>query len=71
MVKQALDWLALLSQDNVLDLLCGLGKFSFPIARLVNSVIDIKGIDEMVEKAAHNAQISKIDNATFLQANLE
>ena len=71
MVAQALDWLALSSQDTVLDLFCGLGNFSLPMAKLVNSVVGIEGIDEMVEKAAHNAQINNIENATFFQANLE
>ncbi|WP_114786994.1 23S rRNA (uracil(1939)-C(5))-methyltransferase RlmD [Vibrio tetraodonis] len=71
MVTQALDWLALSSQDTVLDLFCGLGNFSLPMAKLVNSVVGIEGIDEMVEKAAHNAQINNLENATFFQANLE
>ncbi|MBN3574948.1 23S rRNA (uracil(1939)-C(5))-methyltransferase RlmD [Vibrio neptunius] len=71
MVAQALDWLALSEQDRVLDLFCGLGNFSLPIAKQVKSVTGVEGVDEMVNKATHNAQINQIENAKFYQANLE
>ena len=71
MVAQALDWLDLSSQDSVLDLFCGLGNFSLPIAKQVKSLIGIEGVDEMVDKAIHNAEVNQIKNATFFQANLE
>ena len=71
MVAQALDWLALSEQDRVLDLFCGLGNFSLPIAKQVKSVTGVEGVDDMVNKATHNAQINQIENAKFYQANLE
>lgn len=71
MVIQALDWLALSEQDRVLDLFCGLGNFSLPIAKQVKSVTGVEGVDEMVKKATHNAQVNQIENAQFYQANLE
>jgi 23S rRNA (uracil1939-C5)-methyltransferase len=71
MVTQALDWLALSEQDRVLDLFCGLGNFSLPIAKQVKSVTGVEGVDEMVKKATHNAQVNQIENAQFYQANLE
>lgn len=71
MVMQALDWLELSPQDRVLDLFCGLGNFSLPMAKQVKSVIGVEGVDEMVDKATQNAQVNKIENATFFQANLE
>lgn len=71
MVRQAIDWLDLTSQDRVLDLFCGLGNFSLPIAKQVTSVIGVEGVDIMVEKASYNAEVNQIDNASFYQANLE
>ncbi|WP_162063430.1 23S rRNA (uracil(1939)-C(5))-methyltransferase RlmD [Vibrio taketomensis] len=71
MVAQALDWLELESTDHVLDLFCGLGNFSLPIAKQVQSVIGVEGVEAMVEKASQNAHLNLIDNVSFYQANLE
>lgn len=71
MVEQALTWLELSNEDRVLDLFCGLGNFSLPMAKQVKAVIGVEGVDAMVEKATHNAQLNQIDNTRFYQANLE
>ncbi|NOH23117.1 23S rRNA (uracil(1939)-C(5))-methyltransferase RlmD [Vibrio europaeus] len=71
MVEQALSWLELSEQDRVLDLFCGLGNFSLPMAKQVASVVGVEGVDDMVEKAANNAQVNGINNTAFYQANLE
>lgn len=71
MVEQALSWLQLTKQDRVLDLFCGLGNFSLPIAKQVTSVTGVEGVDAMVEKATYNAKVNQIENASFYQANLE
>ncbi|MDN2482043.1 23S rRNA (uracil(1939)-C(5))-methyltransferase RlmD [Vibrio agarivorans] len=71
MVAQALDWLSLNSNDRVLDLFCGLGNFSLPIAKKVKSVIGVEGVQSMVDKATDNAQLNQVDNVAFYQANLE
>ncbi|MCV2883551.1 23S rRNA (uracil(1939)-C(5))-methyltransferase RlmD [Aestuariibacter sp. AA17] len=70
MVAQAIDWLALTKQDHVVDLFCGLGNFSLPIANRVASVTGVEGVTEMVQRASSNAQKNGIDNATFVQADL-
>lgn len=71
MVEQALEWLDLNEDDRVLDLFCGLGNFSLPMAKRVKSVVGVEGIDAMVEKASDNAKVNGISNAAFYQANLE
>lgn len=71
MVAQALDWLELDEQDCVLDLFCGLGNFSLPMAKKVKQVIGVEGVDVMVDKAKDNAKVNGISNANFHQANLE
>ncbi|NVD07488.1 23S rRNA (uracil(1939)-C(5))-methyltransferase RlmD [Vibrio sp. JPW-9-11-11] len=71
MVSQALAWLELKQQDRVLDLFCGLGNFSLPVAQKVSQVVGVEGVDAMVSKASENARVNQIDNARFYQANLE
>jgi len=71
MVAQAIEWLDVKSDDRVLDLFCGLGNFSLPLAKLAKQVVGIEGVQEMVDIAKTNAQFNGIDNAEFYQANLE
>lgn len=71
MVGKALDWLALTKQDQVLDLFCGLGNFTLPLAKQVEAVVGIEGVDEMVLKARANAKLNQLDNAQFYHADLE
>jgi len=70
MVQQAIDWLALTHTDSVLDLFCGLGNFTLPIAATAADVIGIEGVDSMVAQAGGNAKNNSIDNCQFYQANL-
>jgi len=70
MISQALSWLNLSKQDNVLDLFCGLGNFSLPIAKKVAQVTGIEGVDQMVIKAQENAQHNSLTNCEFYQADL-
>ncbi len=71
MIAQALEWLALSETDRVLDLFCGLGNFSLPLAKRVATVVGVEGIDDMVLRATQNALDNGIENATFYQANLD
>ncbi|CAE6918195.1 23S rRNA (uracil(1939)-C(5))-methyltransferase RlmD [Vibrio sp. B1FLJ16] len=71
MVAQAMAWLDPQENDRVLDLFCGLGNFSLPIAKAVKQVVGVEGVAEMVEKATNNASLNQINNALFYHANLE
>ena len=71
MVEQAINWLDVQPQDRVLDLFCGLGNFSLPLARRAKAVVGVEGVDEMVARATANAVANRLDNATFYQANLD
>ena len=70
MVEQALNWLSLNAQDQILDLFCGLGNFSLPIAKKVAHVVGVEGVQSMVNKACENAAFNKIENCSFFQADL-
>lgn len=71
MVTHALQLLALEPDDVVLDLFCGLGNFSLPMARHCKHVVGVEGSDAMVQRASMNARANGISNAEFFCANLE
>ncbi|MFZ9035539.1 MAG: 23S rRNA (uracil(1939)-C(5))-methyltransferase RlmD [Francisellaceae bacterium] len=70
MVAYALDLLALKSDDRVLDLFCGLGNFSLPLARRCQSVTGVEGDEAMTTRAAINARNNGLHNIDFYAANL-
>ena len=71
MINQALQLLDLKPQDRVLDLYCGMGNFALPMARKCTHVVGIEGSQTMVERAANNASVNRIQNTTFVCKNLE
>lgn len=71
MVSLALQLLALQPSDVVLDLFCGLGNFSLPLAQHCARVIGLEGSAQMIERAYMNAQANHITNAEFACYNLE
>jgi 23S rRNA (uracil1939-C5)-methyltransferase len=56
--------------DRVLDLFCGLGNFTLPLAQRAGSVTGIEGEQSLVERAKANAELNGIGNVEFLQENL-
>jgi 23S rRNA (uracil1939-C5)-methyltransferase len=70
MISRALELLDLNENDTVLDLFCGLGNFSLPIAKYAKNVIGVEGDLKLVEQATHNAKLNKIENTEFFVANL-
>ncbi len=71
MITQALDWLCLTKDDMVLDLFCGLGNFSLPMARVAKRVIGVEGSEAMVVRAGDNAHHNKLTNTQFFATNLD
>ena len=71
MIEQALSLLELKPDDKVMDLFCGLGNFSLPLAKYAAHVIGIEGSAAMVERAQMNAASNGLFNTTFYAANLE
>ncbi len=70
MVAQALSNLQLRPDDRVLDLFCGLGNFSLPVARQAGKVVGVEGEAKMVERAGMNASKNNIENVEFYAADL-
>ena len=70
MVNRAMELLELKPDDRVLDLFCGLGNFTLPIARKVKAVVGVEGDANLVKRAAENAEKNAIANTRYFMANL-
>ena len=70
MIPAALNLLELKSTDKVLDLFCGLGNFTLPIARTAQHVTGVEGSTLMVKRATANAIANNINNVEFQMADL-
>jgi 23S rRNA (uracil1939-C5)-methyltransferase len=71
MVARAMDLMDLKADDVVLDLFCGLGNFSLPLAKRCAWVVGVEGSDAMVLRAKMNAQDNAISNAEFYCVDLD
>lgn len=71
MVQRAVDWLDIQPGERVLDLFCGLGNFTLPLARKAGQVVGVEGDDAMVVRGRENAELNGLDNVTFHGANLQ
>jgi len=64
LVGRALRLLAPARADRVLDLFCGLGNFTLPLARLAREVVGIEGSEALTTRALANAKINGVDCRT-------
>ncbi len=70
MIAHALDLLAPTAEDRVLDLFCGLGNFTLPLARRAGRVVGVEGDAGLVARARENAQRNGLENVEFHAADL-
>ncbi len=70
MIGQAIDLLAPDVTSNVLDLFCGLGNFSLPLARVAGQVLGLELGADMIRRAGDNANAAALSNVDFIQADL-
>ena len=70
MVRIALTRAAIEPHECALDLFCGVGNFSLPLARQAAEVVGIEGDAGLVARAARNAASNEFTNASFITADL-
>ncbi|ANE55935.1 23S rRNA (uracil(1939)-C(5))-methyltransferase RlmD [Methylomonas sp. DH-1] len=70
MVTRALAALELNRDDRVLDLFCGLGNFTLPLATLAGHVVGVEGDLPLVNHARENARLNNLQNVEFHAADL-
>lgn len=70
MLQRALGLLELNAADKVLDLFCGLGNFTLPMATRAGHVTGVEGSEAMVARGVENAVRNNISNLAFICADL-
>jgi 23S rRNA (uracil1939-C5)-methyltransferase len=70
MIALALELLEAGPDERVLDLFCGLGNFTLPLARTVRDVVGVEGDAGLVARARENAERNGLANAQFHAADL-
>jgi 23S rRNA (uracil1939-C5)-methyltransferase len=70
MIANAISLLDLKAEDVVLDLFCGLGNFTLPMAKKVSSIVGVEGEASLVQRAQQNAHLNQIENVEFYTADL-
>jgi 23S rRNA (uracil1939-C5)-methyltransferase len=70
MVARAVELLEIGPGDRVLDLYCGLGNFTLPLARRAAAVVGVEGEAGLIARARANARLNGIENAQFHVADL-
>jgi 23S rRNA (uracil1939-C5)-methyltransferase len=58
-------------EERILDLFCGLGNFTLPMARSAGSVVGVEGDAKLIQRARDNAIRNGIVNVEFHTADLE
>lgn len=71
LVSRALSLLAPAAGDRVLDLFCGIGNFTLPLARRAREVVGIEGSETLTTRALENARANGVaEHTSFACRNL-
>jgi len=72
MIARALELLDIQPGERVLDLFCGLGNFTLPLARVAGQgrVVGVEGDAGLIARARENAAHNGLDNVQFYAADL-
>jgi 23S rRNA (uracil1939-C5)-methyltransferase len=65
LVKTVVDTVSLCGAKRVLDLYCGMGNLSLPVANQVDKVVGVEDFAPAIAKARLNAETNRIANASF------
>lgn len=70
MVHRAVEMLDPQGDERILDLFCGLGNFTLPLARRGAEVVGVEGETALVERAAENARRNGVENVQYHVSDL-
>ena len=71
LVSRAIRLLDVQASDRVLDLFCGIGNFTLPLARRARTVLGIEGLESLTTRAKENALHNQLaETVSFMQSNL-
>ena len=70
MISRAIELLEPSADDRILDLFCGLGNFTLPLATRAAQLVGIEGDSALVSRAASNAACNGLENVHFHAVDL-
>jgi len=70
LVSRAIELLEIQETDKVLDLFCGVGNFTLPLARRSKQVVGVEGDQALVNRALHNKELNGLDGVDFYFGDL-
>ena len=70
LVAKAVELLDVEPNDRVLDLFCGIGNFTLPLATQAQRVLGVEGDEALVQRAKYNQQLNQLENVDFVVADL-
>lgn len=71
LIGHVLDLLSGLPHSRVLDLYCGHGNFSLPVAKIADEVIGIESQNGAIRSGEHNILLNGIRNLSFVKSPVE
>jgi len=70
LMQLTVSWAAPARDDSVLELFCGAGNFSIPLARRARSFFGVEGQGAAIRQARDNARLAGLDNCRFEKADV-
>ena len=71
LIRTAVEALDVSAESQILDLYCGIGNFSLPLARRGGTVIGVEGLASLTARASANAARNGLDNVRFETLDLD
>ena len=70
LVSALLEWGEFLEHDRVLELYCGAGNYTLPVARRARQVTAVEGDPRSVENGRSNSRLNRIENIRWLLSDV-
>jgi len=71
LIKTVVDFCQIQKSDTVLDLYCGMGNFSIPLAMTAKEIFGIEGQGSAIRSAKKNATHAGLTNCRFLKSSVD
>lgn len=69
-ISTVIDFADISTNDSILDLFCGMGNLTLPLAQKAKNVTGVEVVAQMINQAKNNAQKNNINNASFIEFDL-
>ncbi len=71
LIETVMDFCRMDRDQTLLDLFCGMGNFSIPLAMMAKEVLGIESQGSAIRSAARNAQSNGLTNCSFIKSPVE